>query len=86
MRIWPRTQEKRVLIAMRSSSELAAKMAMSTRLSKTRSLFSVDSIVAVAVVVVEEGRGEGNCASVAGVGAMKRFLDVEQMFVVSATE
>jgi hypothetical protein len=40
---------------MRSSSELAAKMTMSTRLSKTRSLFSVDSIVAVTVVVVVEG-------------------------------
>ena len=60
-------QEKRVLIAMRSSSELAAKMAMSTKLSKTRSLFSVDSIVA-------------------GVGAVKRFLDVEQMCVVSTKE
>ena len=82
MRTWPRAQEKRVPIAMRSSSELAVKMAMSTRLSKTRSLFSVDSIVAVAVVVVE-GRGEGNCA---GVGAVKRFFDVEQMFVVSARE
>ena len=85
MRIWPRTQEKRVPIAMRSSSELAAKMAMSTRLKKTRSLFCVDSIVAVAVVVVK-GRGEGNCVNVAGVGAVKRFLDVEQIFVVSARE
>jgi hypothetical protein len=85
MRTWPRAQEKRVPIAMRSSSELATKMAMSTRLNKTRSLFSVDSIVAVAVVVVE-GRGEGNCAGVAGAGAVKRFLDVEQISVVSARE
>jgi hypothetical protein len=60
-------------------------MAMSTRLKKTRSLFCVDSIVAVAVVVVK-GRGEGNCVGVAGVGAVKRFLDVEQIFVVSARE
>ena len=85
MRTWPRAQEKRVPIAMRSSSELAVKMAMSTRLSKTRSLFSVDSIVAVAAVMVE-GTGEGNCAGVAGVGAVKRCFDVEQMFVVSARE
>jgi hypothetical protein len=61
-------------------------MAMSTRLKKTRSLFCVDSIVAVAVVVVVKGRGEGNCVNVAGVGAVKRFLDVEQIFVVSARE
>jgi hypothetical protein len=33
-----------------------------------------------------EGRGERNSAGVAGVGAVKRFLNVEQMFVVSARE
>jgi hypothetical protein len=48
-------------------------------------LFCIDSIVAVAVVVVK-GRGEGYCVNVAGVGAVKRFLDVEQIFVVSARE
>lgn len=62
-------------MAMRSSFELAARMAMSTRLRKMRSLFCVDSIV-VAVVVVEGGGGE-NCA---GVGAAKRFLGVEQVW------
>ena len=52
MRTWPRAQEKRVPMAMRSSFELAAKMVISTRLRKMRSLFCGDSIVAVVVVVM----------------------------------
>ena len=52
MRTCPRAQEKRVPMATRSSFELAAKMVMSTRLRKMRSLLCGDSIVAVVVVVM----------------------------------
>jgi hypothetical protein len=68
-------------MAMCSSSELATKTAVSTRLRKMRSLFCVDSIVAVVVV---EGKGRENCAGVAG--AVKWFLDVEQMCMAAAKE
>lgn len=43
--LWPRSQERIVPVAMRSSSELVVKMKMSTRLRRMRALVFGDNMV-----------------------------------------